>query len=222
METATVPGFRQRFGYSAVLLGIVAMVAGTALTVAHFGTADAIAARQTEDRQASLREVVPANVHDNDLLKDTLILKLNRPNEGMGPITFYRAMAKGQVTGIAFELTAIGYSGPIRLLMAVAADGKILGVRVLQQSETPGLGDKIDIKKSNWILGFNGHSLKNPGERGWHVKKDGGIFDQFTGATITPRGVVKGIHAGLELVAAHRAELFAAPSKTSPAEAPHG
>ena len=220
METSTAPiSFRQRLGYSAVLLGAVAMLAGAALTFGHMQTADDIAARLAEDRLASLEQVVPAELHDNDMVKDAVTIPVGETE----PKTFFRAMRDGKVTAVAYEMIGQGYGGAIRILMSVDANGTILGVRVLTHSETPGLGDKIEVKKTHWILGFNGRSLGNPDESGWHVKKDGGVFDQFTGATITPRAVVKTIHAGLQLFAAHRDELLAPAAQPNvPAEASHG
>ena len=216
--TTTIP-FRQKLGYSAVLLGAVAMIAGAALTFGHIQTADDIAARLAEDRLASLEQVVPADLHDNDMVKDALNIQTGEA----GPKTFFRALRGGKVTAVAFEMIGQGYGGAIRLLMSVDPNGSILGVRVLTHSETPGLGDKIEIKKTKWILGFNGRSLGNPDETGWHVKKDGGVFDQFTGATITPRAVVKTIHAGLRLFTEHRDELLApAAQPNTTAEASHG
>ncbi len=208
METAPR---RSRLGYSSVLLGIVAMVAGAALTFAHVETAGPIAAQMAADRKASLKQVIPPALHDNDLLKDAVEIDVGHGERK----TFYRAMRHGKVTAVAYEMIAHGYGGEILLLMGVDRNGAILGVRVLSQHETPGLGDKIDLKKTHWILGFDHRSLGNPDEKGWHVKKDGGVFDQFTGATITPRGVVKGVHAGLELFAAHKDQLLdAAPAAT--------
>ena len=90
-----------------------------------------------------------------------------------------------------------GYNGPIHLLVGIKADGTLAGVRVVKHRETPGLGDVVEISRSDWILGFNDRSLSKPDEKGWKVKRDGGIFDQFTGATITPRAVVKAVHNAL-------------------------
>ena len=92
--------------------------------------------------------------------------------------------------------------------MGLDSNGEILGVRVISHTETPGLGDKIEIKKSKWILSFNGKSLDNVTYSEWNVKKDGGIFDQFSGATITPRKVVLAIKRGLEFYKSHREELL--------------
>jgi electron transport complex protein RnfG len=92
-------------------------------------------------------------------------------------------------------------------MLGVDAEGKVLGVRVLAHKETPGLGDKIEVKKGDWILRFAGLSLGNPLPEKWKVKKDGGQFDQFAGATITPRGVVKAVREGLDFFAANQAKL---------------
>ncbi len=128
-------------------------------------------------------------------------------------IVGFRAIKNGQVTAVVLPvITHYGYSGDIKLIVGVARDGAITGVRVTRQNETPGLGDKIEPEKSPWIFGFNGKSLGNPDEKGWAVKKDGGVFDQFSGATITPRAVVGAIHAVLHYVAAHHDELFRAPA----------
>jgi electron transport complex protein RnfG len=101
-----------------------------------------------------------------------------------------------------------GYTGAIDLIVGVNADGSIAGVRTLSHKETPGLGDKVDLKKSDWILGFNGRSLDNPKPRGWAVKKDKGVFDQFTGATITPRAVIAATLRALQYADANSATLF--------------
>jgi electron transport complex protein RnfG len=102
-----------------------------------------------------------------------------------------------------------GYSGRISLIIAIKADGTLGGVRVVDHKETPGLGDYIDILKSNWILGFDGKALLAEKDADWKVKKDGGQFDYMAGATITPRAVVKATHRALQYFAQHRADLFA-------------
>lgn len=107
-----------------------------------------------------------------------------------------------------FQTSARGYSGEIQVLLGVDPEGRILGVRVIRHTETPGLGDKIELAKSDWVLAFNGRSLGDPPPERWAVKKDGGVFDQFTGATITPRATVKAVKEGLVLFAAHREEIL--------------
>jgi electron transport complex protein RnfG len=125
------------------------------------------------------------------------------------------------VTGVAYKVEGQGYGGEIDLILAVDRGGTILGTRALSHSETPGLGDKIEASRSDWVLGFDGRSLSNPPPERWAVKKDGGIFDQFTGATITPRGVVRAIKGGLEPFRDHREALPASPAvpKAAPAGA---
>ena len=110
---------------------------------------------------------------------------------------------------------ADGYNGDIRLLVAVENTGTVLGVRVVSHRETPGLGDPIEIEKSNWILGFTNKSLLNPQGNGWAVKRDGGEFDQFTGATISPRAVVKTVHNTLLYFKANQKLLFESASNTA-------
>lgn len=166
-------------------------------------TSEDITARALEDKQSSLSQVLPDDLHDNQPVTDTLTMKNDEGKE----ITVYRARKGGVVTGVAYEIFGTGYAGEIRLMMGIAADGKILGVRVLAHKETPGLGDKIEVKKGDWIERFTGLSLGNPAPERWKVKKDGGDFDQFAGATITPRGVVKAIRIGQEFFAENKATL---------------
>ena len=186
-----------------VILGGFCLGFGFLLAVTFKLTRDDIAARVLEDRQNSLEQVIPAGIHDNNLVADSLLMKDARARE----ITIYRARKQGKVTGLAYEIQGYGYSGEIRLMMGVDADGKLLGVRVLAHKETPGLGDKIEVKKGDWIRRFDGLSLGDPAPERWLVKKDGGQFDQFAGATITPRAVVLAIRGGLDFFAANKAGL---------------
>ena len=195
---------RSTVGYQAGLLGVVALVASAALALANHYTAAAIAAAEAADLQASLSQVLPVGFSDNDLLRDTLTLI---DAEG-APLTVYRARKGEGVEGVIYQVTGNGYAGPIAIVMGVDRDGRILGVRITKHTETPGLGDKIDSAKSGWALAFSGKSLDPSAPQRWAVKKDGGDFDQFTGATITPRAVVKAVKQGLEFFAAHRSELI--------------
>jgi electron transport complex protein RnfG len=191
------------FAYHGAVLGVFCLGFGALLAITNRLTAADIAARMAEDREASLGQVIPAALHDNDLLAD--VVKV--PNDQGQPVTVYRARKRGAVSGVAYEILGNGYGGPIRLMLGVGSDGRILGVRVLAHKETPGLGDKIEVKKSDWIERFTGLSLGVPPADKWKVKKDGGQFDQFTGATITPRGVVKAIRDGLAFFDRHRVQL---------------
>ena len=129
------------------------------------------------------------------------------------PLNIYRARKEGK--NIAVIISAVapdGYAGDISLLVAIDNSGKLIGVRVAKHRETPGLGDAIELKRSDWILNFNGRSLDNPGKKGWRVKRDGGVFDQFTGATITPRAVVKAVYKALEYFKQNSDVLFSTKS----------
>lgn len=198
------PEYRKRLAYSAALLGGFAMLAGAALTLGHVHTRDDIAARLAEDRKASLSQVIPAALYDNDLLAAPLQLALG----GTESKTVFRAMHEGQVSAVAFEMVGQGYGGAIVVLLGLDRDGRVLGARVIAHNETPVLGDKIEVKKDRWITTLDGHSLAALGHGGWQVKKDGGQFDQFTGATITPRAVITAVRNGLDLFEAHKAELL--------------
>jgi electron transport complex protein RnfG len=125
-----------------------------------------------------------------------------------GGVTVYRARRAGRVEAVVFKTVGRGYAGPIVCIMGVARDGQLLGVRVLKHSETPGLGDKIEPAKDRWIYAFEGKSLDAPPADKWAVKKDGGVFDQFAGATITPRGVVRAVKGGLELFAREKPRML--------------
>lgn len=186
--------FRTTVAYQAILLGASTLIATTLLSIGNFATKDAIALRLEEDLKASISQVVPAKLYDNDLLASSITETDERGNS----LFVYQATKDNVVTAVIFEVSENGYSGVIRSILAVRPDGRILGVRTLAHSETPGLGDKIEFAKDDWILGFDGLSIDDPPRDSWRVKKDGGHFDQFTGATITPRAVVKSVRTGLE------------------------
>ena len=211
MNTPTKPDFRKRIGYQAILLGGFSTLATALLVAGNLVTRDAILERQQEDLQSSLSQVVPAARYDNNLLENPL--HLSGPQGE--PLTVYRGTEGMQVSALAYEISGQGYAGEIRLIMGLDAEGDVLGVRVLSHAETPGLGDKIEMAKSNWILGFNGLSLGHPPAEQWKVKKDGGRFDQFSGATISPRAVVKAIKGGLDFFQQHKTELLNPPIITT-------
>lgn len=186
-----------------VILGAFCLGFGLILAITDRLTIADIGARALEDRQNSLAQVIPATLHDNNPVTDTLVMMNAHDKE----ITVYRARKAGRVTGVAYEIFGTGYAGEIKLMLGIDAEGRVLGVRVLAHKETPGLGDKIEEKKGDWILRFSGLSFGNPPPERWKVKKDGGQFDQFAGATITPRGVLAAIRSGLEFFAANKAHL---------------
>jgi electron transport complex protein RnfG len=204
MSTVANPTYRQRVGYQAGLLGGFAMVAAAMLVMGDIATRDAIEQRQAEDLLASLGQVIPTDLHDNDLLADSMIIATED-----GELTVYRALKGLTVTAVAFETVGQGYAGPIDVLLGLDSQGRVLGARVLAHTETPGLGDKIEVARDDWILSFDGKGLGDPPDAGWNVKKDGGQFDQFSGATITPRAVVRAVKSGLDLFAAEKDALTA-------------
>jgi electron transport complex protein RnfG len=189
-----------------LILGLFCLGFGIVLALTDRVTEDDIAARALEDKQNSLSQVIPREIHDNVPVSDSMVMKNPHGKE----ITVYRARKQGRITGVAYEIYGSGYAGEMKLMLGVAADGSVLGVRVLAHKETPGLGDKIEVKKGEWILRFTGLSIGKPPLERWKVKKDGGEFDQFAGATITPRGVVNAIRGGLEFFAAQRSTLLEA------------
>lgn len=197
---------------TAAILGAFA-VGGTALVaLTEDDTRELIAQNERAALQRKLNEVIPREAYDNDITADTVTVS-SKPLLGTPrPVTVYRARKDGApVAAVLSAVAPDGYTGPIRLLVAVRySDESLLGVRVVEHRETPGLGDWIDSERSDWIKSFAGHSLSNPDELGWRVEKDGGIFDQFTGATITPRAVVKAVHNSLKYFEAHKDELFQA------------
>jgi electron transport complex protein RnfG len=181
-------------GFNSIVLALFALVTSLILATTNELTYERIEQSEREAAQRALLEIIPLERHDNDMLMDvqpvpepywaTLGLKKGG--------NIHIARDQGQpVAAIIPAVTPDGYSGAISMIIGINFNGSIAGVRVVEHRETPGLGDKVDLKKSDWILSFNGKSLVNPQSSGWNVKKEGGDYDQFTGATITPRAVVK-------------------------------
>jgi Na+-translocating ferredoxin:NAD+ oxidoreductase subunit G len=193
---------RGKLFYQGLLLGCVALLTSAALAIASHVTEPDIKAAEAADLKQSLTQVLPGT-YDNDLLKDTVTLPGND-----GDVLVYRARHAGKVDAVVYRMIGHGYAGALVCVMGVSREGKILGVRVISHKETPGLGDKIEPAKSNWIHSFEGKWLGDPVPDKWAVKKDGGVFDQFAGATITPRGVVKAVKQGLEFFEQNRAVLL--------------
>lgn len=175
-------------GWLLMLFGI----ASTGLvSLTHQLTKSHIAHAAELNQQQILNQVVPAALHDNDLFAACVELTSEQYLGNDKPHRAFIAKQQGQPTGIAIETTAPGgYAGSIELIVGIQLNGEITGVQVLSHQETPGLGDKIEKRKTNWVDSFIGQLLEDEKDPAWAVKKDGGQFDQFTGATITPRAVV--------------------------------
>lgn len=207
---------RRNILMAGLLLALSALLGTGLLSLANEHAAPYVAENERLRLLASLNAVIPPDHYDNDLLADTLQLSDPERLGIAGPVTIYRARMGGEARAVAFRVRALdGYSGPIELLVGVNADGKLSGVRVINHKETPGLGDAIEVERSDWVKSFTGRSRRNPKDAGWRVKRDGGVFDQFTGATITPRAVVKGVHQALQFYDLQRARIFV---KTPPTQ----
>jgi electron transport complex protein RnfG len=204
--TVAVPSYRKRVGYQTGLVGGMALLASALLIVANQDTKDVIAQRLEEDVKKMLAEVIPNQLHNNDLLNDVITVDSKK---------VYQAKLEGDVSAVAFEVSEEGYSGLITLILAINAQGEILGTRVISHTETPGLGDKMEEKRTPWIFSFNNLSFDKLLPERWLVKKDGGHFDQFTGATITPRAVVKAIKSGMLFFQKNKQQLLTSLSEES-------
>ena len=179
---------------SGLFLGLFAVVGTTLVALTEYSTTEAIADNERAVLLRNLHALLPPDRLDNDIVTDTLMLEASALLGTDTESLVYRARAGGEpVAAIFNSIAPNGYSGRIHLLVGIYVNGEIAGVRVGKHAETPGLGDAIEIRKSAWITGFDGRSLDNPGPQGWAVRRDGGEFDQFTGATITPRAVVEAV-----------------------------
>ena len=197
------------------LLALFAIVATTMVAFTEQNTREQIKENERQALLNAINALIPHQQYDNAILSDTISLAATDALGTMEPSTVFRARKNGQPVAVVFTVVAPnGYSGSIKMLVGIYHDASLAGVRVINHKETPGLGDKIDEKRSDWILAFDGLSLQTPVSAKWKVKKDGGEFDQFTGATITPRAVVSAIKKSLEYFQKHRDELFAVAEDT--------
>jgi len=189
---------------------IFSLVASAALSISYFLTKTPIEESDARAKRMFLNQVVPSNLYDNNLVKDTISVEPNALIGNKKNIDIYRAKKNNQVIAVIIETIAPdGYSGEIKTLVGVDQKDKILGVRVITHKETPGLGDYIEVDKSHWIKNFNLKSLDEMGEKEWAVKKDGGDFDYVSGATITSRAVIKSTYKSLLYVKENKKRLFA-------------
>jgi electron transport complex protein RnfG len=200
---------------TAAILFVFVIIFTGLLSAAYLWTKPAIEASAAEEKMKLIDEVLPRVEYDNALLQEAVALPPT-PELGLADAsTLYVARKGGQPVGAIFEAVAPdGYAGKIRLLIAIRADGRVAGVRVVQHKETPGLGDYIEIKKDKnkarpWITQFTDMSLATVVDKDWKVKKDGGRIDHYAGATVTPRAVSKAVFKAAQWAAANRDRLFA-------------
>ena len=192
----------------------LAMIAAicTALVAATFQmTVDRIAANEKALLEQSLQPALAGVFYDGDVSESRLVIPPPHELPGNDAAIIYRVFAANEPVAALFAVTARdGFSGPIRILLGVDVSGTVTGVRILQHRETPGLGDKIESSRSDWVFQFEGRSIGNPTVTAWALKSDGGEFDQLTGASVTPRAVLKAIRNTLLYFDAHRDEIFLA------------
>ena len=199
---------------TAAILFVFVIIFTGLLSGAYQWTKPSIEASAAEEKMKLVDEVLPRSDYDNNLLTDTLSLPATAELGLAESSTLYRARRGGQPVALIFEATAPdGYAGKVRLILAVRANGQVAGVRVTQHKETPGLGDYVEVKKDKnkarpWITQFTGLSLADVSDKEWKVKKDGGRFDYYAGATVTPRAVSKAVLKAVHWADANRDRLF--------------
>ncbi|KAB0478973.1 electron transport complex subunit RsxG [Vibrio sp. IB15] len=194
-----------------LVLAIFACASTGLVAVTHYLTKDQIKQQEQAQLLSVLNQVIPHDLHDNELFSScTLVQAEELGTEKAMPA--YIAKINGEPSAIAIEAIAPdGYNGAIKVIVGMKIDGTILGTRVLSHQETPGLGDKIDLRVSDWILSFAGKQVTDSNLDRWKVRKDGGDFDQFTGATITPRAVVKSVKQAVQYVNQNNQAFLAQP-----------
>ena len=216
-RTVSQPTAMQMAVRTALILFAFVTVFTGLLSGAYFWTLPTIQAAASEEKMTLIDEVLPRSEYDNDLLHDTVEIAATPALGQDAPTTAYRARQGDVAKALVLEAIAPdGYGGKIRMIVALAPDSTVLGVRVTQHKETPGLGDYVDPKKDKnkarpWITQFDGQNPTTMDERAWKVKKDGGRFDSVAGATVTPRAVVKAVRKAALFVAENRDTLFARP-----------
>jgi H+/Na+-translocating ferredoxin:NAD+ oxidoreductase subunit G len=211
--------YKKRILITATLLTLFAAAGAALVGITFTQTEDDIIRNERLTLLRQLNNIIPSDAYDNDLLLDTITIKADRQLGTSDESLAYRARKNGEdVAVVLSSIAPNGYNGPINMLVGIYADGRLAGVRVVKHRETPGLGDAITLTHSDWILSFNGKSLTDPEHKYWKVKRDGGIFDQFTGATITPRAIVKAVHQALLYFSENKTMLFSEPltDKTKP------
>lgn len=217
MDNRSVEPVARRAVRTAAVLAAAAVAAVAVVSLVHDRAEPLIEASRRAQQLAELTAVLGELAYDNDPLTDTLLLHDRELLGSEQPLRAHRVRRAGTTVAVLLNVVAPdGYAGPIRLLLAVDDAGRVLGVRVIEHRETPGLGDVIESRRSDWLRGFDGRSLADPPPGRWEVRRDGGDFDQFTGATVTPRAVVRAVRKALIYVERQHAQLFEATAPAAP------
>jgi electron transport complex protein RnfG len=198
----------------ALTLAVVAAVLTALLALVASFTRDRIASNEQAWIKQRLDALVPPSAHDNDLLTDSISVTAPDLLGSSQPVKIYRARRAGTpVAAVLRPIAPDGYRGPIELLVAIGQDGRLIGVQVIRHEETPGLGDAFESRDVHWLDRFRGRSLTDPPIQRWTVRRDGGDFDAFTGATITPRAIVKAVRNALEYYQRNSKRIFDQPTE---------
>ena len=196
---------------SGATLAVIAAICTALVAATYHLTVDRIAANDKALLEQSLQPALSDTFYDSGVSESRLVIAPPHELPGSEAAFIYRVYADDKPVAALFAVTARdGFSGSIRILLGVNVDGVVTGVRILQHRETPGLGDKIESRRSDWVHQFAGRSLLDPVVESWAIKRDGGEFDQLTGASVTPRAVVKAMRETLIYFDAHREDIFAA------------
>lgn len=201
--------FSQSISKNSLILAFFAFITAALIALTQHSTEPLIESNKQQALEKALFELIPAESHNNQMLNDKLLLEKGVLSNRKASFAYFAFQNKEAVATILPATAPDGYGGEIQLIIGIYFSGDIAGVRVVPpHNETPGLGDAIEIKKSNWILAFNGKNLQNPQAENWSVKKDGGSFDQMTGATITPRAIVNAVYKTLVYFEQHKHDLL--------------
>ncbi len=194
---------------SAVVLALFAIAGTFFVSYTYDNTIDKIKENKRLALLKAFHVLISPDDHDNDIFSDIIQVTNKNLLGSKKPVNIYRARKDNKPIAVIINSVAPdGYNGNIELLIAINYDGILAGVRVVVHKETPGLGDAIEENRSDWITKFKSRSLTNPDNKGWAVKRDGGVFDQFTGATITPRAIVKAVYNTLRYYKENRDTLY--------------
>jgi len=194
---------------SAIVLALFAAAGTFFVSYTYDNTIDRIEENKRLALLKAFHVLISSEIHDNDIFTDIIQVQNKSLLGSKKPVTIYRARKENKPVAVIINSVAPdGYNGNIELLVAINYNGNLAGVRVVHHKETPGLGDAIEENRSDWITKFKQLSLNNPDKKGWAVKRDGGVFDQFTGATITPRAIVKAVYNTLRYYKEHQETLY--------------
>lgn len=214
MVTVVTAMSKRSIWRSGLTLAVIAAICSALVALTWQLTAGRIEANEKEWLARSLQPALAGLFFDSPVTESMITIPAPHDLPGSDDAIVYRVYSGEEPVAALFVVSAKdGYAGPIKFLVGIKMDGTVTGVRVLEHRETPGMGDRIETLKSDWVLQFDGHSLRDPEPRFWAIKSDGGRFDQLTGASVTPRAVIKAIRTTLGYFERNRDAIFAAPAE---------